>query len=75
MKIIFPTTIWGDIIGINHCVIFANGFDFPKLNMFLKKFTPETKSVLNLGLSTLVEFLSGNSHDVIQKWFGIEYIQ
>ncbi|OHT05251.1 MatE family protein [Tritrichomonas foetus] len=43
----------------------------PKLSMFCKPFSPETASALKLGLSTLVELLSGNLPDiVIQKWLG-----
>ena len=80
--IAFKTPIWGASLAsiiasflpmsILMILIFKHKFTVkPTLKMFLNKFTPETKSALRLGLSTLVELLSGNLPDVIiQKWLG-----
>ncbi|KAK8883011.1 hypothetical protein M9Y10_045659 [Tritrichomonas musculus] len=80
--IAFKTPIWGASLAsiiasflpmvILMCLIFRGKFTVkPTLKMFCNKFTPETKSALKLGLSTLVELLSANLPDiVIQKWLG-----
>ncbi|KAK8864950.1 hypothetical protein M9Y10_010477 [Tritrichomonas musculus] len=80
--IAFKTPIWGASLAsiiasfLPMCVlmflIFKHKFTVkPTLKMFCNKFTPETKSALKLGLSTLVELLSGNLPDIIiQKWLG-----
>lgn len=53
-------------------LIFKHKFTVkPTFKMFISKFSPETKSALKLGLSTLIENLSANLPDiVIQKWLG-----
>lgn len=80
--IAFKTPIWGASLAsiiasflpmtVLMILIFKGKFTVkPNLKMFCKNFSPETKSALKLGLSTLVELLSGNLPDVIiQKWLG-----
>ena len=72
--IAFKTPIWGASLAsiiasfLPMTVLMVLIF---KYQMFCNKFSSETKSALKLGLSTLVELLSGNLPDVIiQKWLG-----
>ncbi|KAK8834246.1 hypothetical protein M9Y10_035714 [Tritrichomonas musculus] len=80
--IAIKTPIWGASLAsiiasalpmiIIMTLIFKHKFTVkPTFKMFIHKFTPETKSALKLGLSTLIENLSANLPDiVIQKWLG-----
>ena len=80
--IAFKTPIWGASLAsiiasflpmtVLMVLIFKGKFTVkPTFKMFCHSFSPETKSALKLGLSTLVELLSGNLPDVIiQKWLG-----
>lgn len=55
---ILSQAVPGIIITIN---IFRGKYTLtPKLSMFIKKFTPETKHALNIGLSTLISQISLN---------------
>lgn len=78
----FKTPIWGASLAsiiastipmiILMTMIFRGKFDVkPTFGMFCKKFSPETSQALKIGISTLIELLSGNLPDIIiQKYLG-----
>lgn len=80
--VVFKLPIWGASLAsiiasfiplvILLVLIFRGTFTIkPKFNMFFKKGSPETKSALKMGLSTLIQFLSGNIPEIfLQKWLG-----